>query len=218
MISDRIATRVLAEFDVPDPIVGDLFEQRAKRSRLWFWAQSLAAIGVAIRRAIVCDARLAARVTLVGIVTLAAGVWLSWQMYWWATFAISFPHRVIVNPYFVLAWHAYCLPLNLLWCASGMLAGRSMMRADPRRRATLAVVGVVAATPILVWCGWGPVAALLRTTHPATPRLLRFQIGFAFDVLVVFLGMPACAISAALNSRQSTVDRRLKTATARGGR
>jgi len=201
--------RLLAAFDVPDAVVGDLLEQRARRSRLWFWTQSIATICVAIWSAVVFDAWLAARVTAAGVVTLSAGVWLSWQLYLWATFAISFPHAMILNPYFVLAWHTYCLPLNLLWCTTAMLAGRSMTRLDPKGRLPLTIVGLVTAIPVLVWCGSGPVAALIRTTNP--PALLRFRIGFAFDVLVVFVGMPACAIAGGYGARRPLTTASMKS-------
>lgn len=191
-------------FGAPDAIVGDLVEQRSRRSRIWFWRQSVAAIGVAVGRAVVMEPWAAVRAIGVGNGVLFIGAWLSLRLYLWATLAVPFPHSWIMNPYFVLAWHSYSLPLNALWCVTATASGWLAVRADKQRRLAFAVLTIAAQVPVLIWFAWPAIQATLRLTRP--PILLRYHVAFAVDVLIVLFVMPACAVAAALKGCATVPD------------
>ena len=191
--------KLLRAFDVPEPLVGDLVEERRRgRSRLWLWNQTAAAVLHAIAADIGADRWTAARTALAGAALLAVGAQLSLWLYQQATNHLPF-QPWMATWWFVLAWHSYSVPLNILWCATAIGAGRIVARTDGRRRLSFVTLGLALQMPVLIWFARPAVQAAVRVTNP--PTLLRLRLAFGVDVFVVMLVMPLCTLAAALKTR-----------------
>jgi hypothetical protein len=160
--------------------------------------QTAVAIGLAIASAVRADPGAAARAAGTSAGLLAIGAQASLWLYLWCTDHFPFRGPFQSTWWFVLGWHSYYVPLNLLWCATALAVGRILRRVDPQRRPSFVVLGVAAQWPVLMWFAAPVVHALVRAASPREPWLLRIRMAFAIDVVMLMIVMPALTLAAAL--------------------
>jgi hypothetical protein len=160
-------------------------------------AQTAVAIGLALA-AVRADPGAAARTAGTSAGLLAIGAQASLWLYLQATNHLPFRGPFQSTWWFTLAWHSYYLPLNLLWCAMAVGVGWMMRHVRGRPRLPLAVVGVAAQIPVLIWFAWPVMRVLVRATLSSPPFPPGVRVAFVVDLLVLFVGMPALTLLAAL--------------------
>ncbi len=195
---------LLAAFDVPDALVGDLVEESRCRSRAWLWMQAIAAIAHSIAAAVRADARTCIRIAVAGVAVLAAGAQSSLWLYLWTTHHVPMRGPLVSSGWFVLAWHSYSVPLHLLWCLTSILCGWTLTRLGSQRKLAFLVAAVAVQLPIVIWFTLPYVRAIVAASHP--PQLLRYRLAFIVDLFAVMIEMPACTIAAALTRTKPTSD------------
>jgi hypothetical protein len=190
----KAALRMMAWFGVGEPLIGDVAEASAKRSRLWVWTQAFSAVARTVVNATFQHPAVA-----IGVVASAlASVFIAYEsalkLYLWAT---GFPAFATVLPahsrLFLFVWHVYALPLDIVWCVGAFAGGMVAVRFVHQNRSSFALVAAIAQVPLTLW--WGlPISIRFRDAVTIYHLPLRFAVGWMFHLCVILVGIPLCVL------------------------
>ena len=200
----KAALNLMVRFGVLQPLIGDIVEASAKRSRLWFWSQAFAAVTRAVVNATFQSRALTASVVASALTGVVVTYESALTLYLWATRFLVLPHSRM----FMFVWHVYALPLNLAWCVGAVASGIVTVRLASDNRNAFAVAAAVAQIPVTLW--WG-VPLLFRLCEAVTIYHLpmRFAAGWVFQLSVICAGIPLCVLLGGMLSTANAPSRRL---------
>jgi hypothetical protein len=186
-----VAIWLLERVAVPEALIGDLDEgRRAGRSRRWFARQAAVAIVQTVARQ--CSM---ATISTALVASALLFVWFEGALKLYSAFlnSLHVESRLVHPRLFYFVWIIYCLPLNTGWCAGCAVTGWLVARLHRGHPAAVGLMTAAVQLPVVVWFGWPYLRLLVHVEPPFSP-LLSDHVGYLFDTLIAFVGMPLCTL------------------------
>jgi hypothetical protein len=212
----KAALRAMVLFGVSDPLIGDVAEASAKRSRLWLWTQAFSAVVRTVVNATFQQPGVAAGVVASTLASVLIVHESALRLYLWALnlpllsagYSTSKDYVVPHHPrLFLYVWHVYALPLDVAWCVGAFAGGMIALRFVRQNRSSFALVAAVAQVPFTLW--WGlPILFRLHEAITVYHLPMRFASGWVFEVSIILIGIPLCILLGGMFDTSDALSRR----------